>query len=179
MRRYLSLALVLVIAACEGPVGPDGPPGPPGTPGPAGLTGPQGNANVAEFTFAFSDNNVQFEDNIARFAVSIDELTEEVETSGAVLAFVQFGNNGRWVGLPLTEGVDTNGDGNVDFNWEYTYNYGVGLFELKIRATGRRVAGINAGMVKVVLVAGDLSKKGLDLNFQSYEEAAAFLGLEL
>jgi hypothetical protein len=176
MKQFFFFALVLSVAACEGPVGPQGPPGPAGT---SGLPGRQGNANVSEFTFTYTNNNVVLEDNIARLTVTIPELSEAIATDGAVLGFIRFGTTNRWVGLPLTEGVDTNNDGNVDFNWEYTYNYEAGTFELRIGATGRRVTGVNDGSVKVVLIGGAFGKTGVDLDFESYEEAAYVLGLEL
>ena len=39
MKRYVFLPILLLLIACEGPVGPEGPPGPPG---PQGLSGPPG-----------------------------------------------------------------------------------------------------------------------------------------
>lgn len=175
MKRFLFLAIALTVAACEGPVGPQGPPGPPGIPGQAGA---RGNANVAEFTLTYDDTNILFENGIARLPITFPQITEEIATSGAVIAFVQFAGSDRWVGLPLTEGVDTDGDGNVDFNWEYTFNYGVGFFEMRIRATGRTINSIGEGALKVVLVAGVPGKRAANLDFDSYEEAAAVLGLD-
>lgn len=44
MRPYLPLFFVLLLMACEGPIGPDGPTGPQGLPGSDGLPGEQGEA---------------------------------------------------------------------------------------------------------------------------------------
>ena len=51
MKRLVSVLAIVLMLACEGPVGPQGPPGPAGPPGATGPQGPPGQDGASPATF--------------------------------------------------------------------------------------------------------------------------------
>jgi len=104
----VALTLLLLLTACEGPVGPEGPQGvqgPQGEKGDPGEKGAPGNANVSTITIQinesdYSPNRSTISGRVlwdeATYRVS--ELTAEVATNGAVIGYLGGGDN--WLVLP-------------------------------------------------------------------------------
>ncbi|MCY3487134.1 MAG: hypothetical protein OXH34_01730 [Bacteroidetes bacterium] len=85
--NLIGICCVLLLVACEGPVGPEGPEGPPGKMGPAGIDGsPAGNIIVRSVIFG----TLEFDpfDGCRGYDSAyydIPEITEDVVQNGIVL----------------------------------------------------------------------------------------------
>uniref|UniRef100_UPI00404894E3 hypothetical protein n=1 Tax=Algoriphagus sp. TaxID=1872435 RepID=UPI00404894E3 len=109
------IALFLLLASCEGPMGAEGPAGatgPTGAAGAAGATGPAGpqgpgNFKIINFTTPLNgwvlDNSLEY----YVFKRSIPDISTQIINSGFVLTFAQGEENSsgvaEWVQLPLEE----------------------------------------------------------------------------
>ena len=109
------IALFLLLASCEGPMGAEGPAGatgPTGAAGAAGATGPAGpqgpgNFKIINFTTPLNgwvlDNSLEY----YVFKRSIPDISTQIINSGFVFTFAQGDENSsgvaEWVQLPLEE----------------------------------------------------------------------------
>ena len=169
----------LVFSACEGPEGPEGLTGPQGPAGSQGPAGQDGNANVKVAAFSFDDTSVQMNDGVATVIKTVNTLTQDIATNGAVLAFLQFSGNSAWMAMPFTAGVDEDSDGWVDYTREIHYEYAPRALAVHFRYGGRSTASVGSGRVKVVMIESSVAGKNASYDFATYEEAARALGLPL
>lgn len=112
LKYILSFSFIIVLAgivACEGPAGSQGSQGPRGEQGPQGE---EGTANViysdwmlledfakVDTTFSLTGGSNQ---NVTKYDVPAQELTQEIIMEGSVLMFARFGSSRPVVPLPFT-----------------------------------------------------------------------------
>lgn len=96
------LMLGVAIAGCEKDEGPVGPQGPQGTQGPEGPQGPTGNANVQSQTITVSPADWNDEGTWYSTIMPCDIITEEIQESGAVMAYHRSFDNSIYTALPVS-----------------------------------------------------------------------------
>ena len=136
-----SLAVALILAGCEGPVGPEG---------------ADGTANMQVITMTLSISQFQSSGMIETASRSMPELTAAIAQGGLVLAYSDLGSGqtDTWFALPLTIPFQDN-----LINVSYAYSPGQFAIQL-VRETGVAVAPTVAGhTIKVVLISPSLGKQ--------------------
>ncbi len=126
------LWLLVLILACEGPMGPQGEQGLTGQQGEQGLPGEQGEpgvANISVVNFSVSSTQwISIDSEKYYFYKSITAITSSVSSSGAVLVYVKYPDvtPDEWWALPATLSWDVDDDMALDYSEELTYIYTVG-----------------------------------------------------
>lgn len=128
MRGLLVLmisAAFLIAASCEGPDGPTGPEGPQGPQGEQGPEGPPGTANVIYSDWmAFDETNWNDPTSLGgatrrEYHIPVSQITSEILSQGTVAVYIRFDTvEGRVFSLPLTLGLNTSAEQNLDFELE-------------------------------------------------------------
>ena len=180
---FFALVFLAVTSACEGPEGPIGPQGDPGPQGPAGVTGAQGppgsqgpngadgNANVRSFIIPVSA--ADYADNPStpdwkEVTLSVPAITQSVVDNGMVAVYLSFAEG--WRALPFTFNAGSETTSIFHFH---------SLGQVLLRATSNDGDPIKyAGNFKIVVVDGFAGKNMPELNWEDYEEIAAYFGLE-
>ena len=112
----------------------------------------------------------------------VSAMTSRVVDDGAVLLYV--GNeilfiqdDPTWTALPITDGIDEDGDGFVDFTYTFTYSYGLGKIYIDMISSSPLDFEASFGDLdfRLVLIPGDRfagSSATLDLsNYDAVKKA--------
>lgn len=169
MRVAFVSILLLLLVACEGPVGPEGPRGPvgpegeqgpigpvgpqgeegpqgeQGPQGPEGEQGPPGTADIVTLIGSYTANDIIVEGNLAGVNFSIPAITQEVYEGGVILCYYAVGE--QWLALPwtLTGASET---------ILMTYAFGLGTFTLLFTTSAEAIAveTLPTGKIRVVII---------------------------
>lgn len=160
----------------RGDTGPAGPQGPTGEPGADGATGEQGEPGpgvvVVTFTLDASRFTSSTTGTTETYLESMPELTSEVFSGGAVLAFFKSPTGGRWLALPLVLPITNN-------TLTITYGFEPGIFVvLLIHETTTSVASIFDGdLIRVVIIPPPETRLLSGLDVRNYKEVKAVFRL--
>lgn len=139
----LTSFFVLILSGCEGAEGP------PGLVGPQGPAGPQGPPVVVSVvTFTLTATGFSNSGSIEGFTRKIPEITADVVSSGAVLAYTDLGSGGSaWTALPFS--LATGG-----LISTLTFGFSTGSFSVIIvKNTNLSLASVYAGqLIRVVVI---------------------------
>jgi len=172
---FFSVCVGVLFTGCEGSEGPAGPVGPQGEQGPVGPQGPIGNANVQVVTFSLTSSGFSNSSSTIQIASRVMlELTADVVSSGAVLAYTDIGT-GRdvWTALPFT--LATSG-GSVS---SLSYAYAAGVFQsIILKNTSANLAPIYVGFrVRVVIIPPASARMISDVDTEDFEQVRMVLGI--
>ncbi len=128
---------------------------------------------VVNFSFDGGDLDVSDDGTIGSYHRSVSELNSDVADDGAVLLYgdgeLLFGSggSGTWTALPVTVGVDEDGDEYIDYSLTYSYSYDIqDLYVDLIASSPLDFSGHARTDFRLVLIPGNLyvgnARAGID-----------------
>lgn len=139
-------------------------------------------------TFSFTGNQMVVRDDghSAYYERTVNGLTREYVEEGLVLLYADGGlldpaDAGQtWTALPLTVGIDENGDGFVDYTVTYTFSFAIQRVYVDILGSSPlNFGGIGRTDVRAVFIPGRLANQmASTVDLQSYQAVAEALGLD-
>lgn len=138
---------------------------------------------VRNFSFDGGDLDVSDDGTIGSYHREVSELNSDIADDGAVLLYADgellfgTGGSGTWTALPVTVGVDEDGDEYIDYSLTYSFSYDIqDLYVDLIGSSPLDFGGLPRTDFRLVMIPGNLyvgnAKTGIDYtNYEAVQEA--------
>ncbi len=135
-----------------------------GADGPAGPAGPQGNANVRSETFSVSPGDWSTMSGGYAVNRSTSIVTNEIVSTGSLLAYFKAGSANQWIALPFSGG-----------GLSIAYQYGPGQVQIEYYS-GSPITQVTEWKIVAIASSGMIVDSGV--NVHDYEAVRAHFDLE-